>query len=99
MNRAWPTRLEFRKAARELAVTFDDGASGMIAYKRLREQSPSADVRGHGRGPKPVQPPVPDDIDVLKAEAVGRYAVRIFFSDGHSTGLYTWALLRTLSAG
>lgn len=68
-----------------------------MPFKKLRENSPSAEVQGHGAGPKPPQAPVPDTIMVERAEPVGRYAVRIIFSDGHSTGLYTWALLKELS--
>ena len=45
---SWPVRLAFRKSAQELFVEFEDGASGVIPYKRLREESPSAEVRGHG---------------------------------------------------
>ncbi|MEM9668495.1 MAG: DUF971 domain-containing protein [Pseudomonadota bacterium] len=94
---AWPTELRFRRSARELVVTFDDGLAGAIPYKFLREESPSAENKGHGnRRPLP-RFPIPDTIDVLSAEAVGRYAVRIEFSDGHKTGLYTWPLLRELS--
>ena len=76
---AWPARLTFRAGAQELFAQFDDGKSGTVGYKRLREESPSAEVQGHGRGPKPPQAPVPEDIRVLKAEPVGRYAVRLFF--------------------
>lgn len=94
--RPWPERLSFQKGARRLVVRFDDGAELAIPYKRLREESPSAEVRGHGSGPRPPQPPVANDIDVERAEPVGRYAVRIVFSDGHATGLYTWAYLREL---
>jgi len=96
---SWPVRLAFRKSAQELFVEFEDGASGVIPYKRLREESPSAEVRGHGSGPRPPQPPVPEDISVLGADPVGRYAIRIKFSDGHDSGLYTWKFLRELSAG
>ncbi|QYJ01977.1 DUF971 domain-containing protein [Thalassovita mediterranea] len=94
----WPQELRFRKGAAELSITFEDGLKASIPYKRLREESPSAEVRGHGAGPRPPQPPVPDDISVTKADPVGRYAVRIHFSDGHSSGLYTWQYLRELAA-
>ena len=94
----WPQELRFRKGAAELSMTFEDGLEASIPYKRLREESPSAEVRGHGAGPRPPQPPVPDDISVTKADPVGRYAVRIHFSDGHSSGLYTWQYLRELAA-
>lgn len=95
----WPSQLRFRRTPRLLSISFDDGQSFDIPYKRLREESPSAEVRGHGSGPKPPQPPVPDDIEVTQADPVGRYAVRIHFSDGHSSGLYTWQLLRDLGEG
>lgn len=93
----WPTRLLFRKGEQALTVGFDDGFEGAIPFKLLREESPSAEVRGHGSGPRPPQPPVPGDIGVTQAEPVGRYAVRIHFTDGHSSGLYTWTLLRQLA--
>lgn len=92
----WPHRLTFRRSDRRLDVDFDDGSAVSIPFQRLRAESPSAEVRGHGAGPRPPQPPVPEDIDITGAEPVGRYAVRIIFSDGHSTGLYTWTYLREL---
>lgn len=95
----WPVRLSFRAGAQELFAEFDDGRSGRVDYRTLRLESPSAEVQGHGRGPKPPPPVVPEDIRVTKAEPVGRYAVRLFFSDGHSSGLYTWSILRALTIG
>ncbi|MFN7178525.1 gamma-butyrobetaine hydroxylase-like domain-containing protein [Hyphomonas sp.] len=99
MSAPWPVKLTFRACAQELAADWDDGKSGRASYRTLRLESPSAEVQGHGRGPKPPPPIVPDDIRVLKAEPVGRYALRLFFSDGHSSGLYTWGILRTLTVG
>ncbi|MEO0466898.1 MAG: DUF971 domain-containing protein [Pseudomonadota bacterium] len=93
----WPKRLVFQRRAQTLAIEFTDGSSRAVGFKHLRENSPSAAVRGHGAGPAPPQAPVPDDISVLRAEPVGRYAVRIVFSDGHDSGLYTWDLLSELA--
>lgn len=95
----WPVKLTFRAGAQELEARFDDGRSGKVDYRRLRLESPSAEVQGHGAGPKPPPPVVPKDIRVTKAEPVGRYAVRLYFSDGHSSGLYTWNILRSLTIG
>ncbi len=94
--RVWPHELRFSKSARALTVTFDDGAKFTLPYTTLRLESPSAEVQGHGSGPKPPPPLVTDDLQVEKADPVGRYAVRIYFSDGHSSGLFTWAYLREL---
>lgn len=92
----WPTELRFSRSKRALNVAFDDGAAFSIPYKALRLESPSAEVQGHGSRPKPPPPVISDDLGVEKADPVGRYAVRIFFSDGHSSGLFTWAYLREL---
>jgi len=95
-QRAWPTELRFKKSAKALTIAFDDGKSFTLPYKMLRLESPSAEVQGHGNGPKPPPPIISPDLDVEKADEVGRYAVRIHFSDGHSSGLFTWAYLRQL---
>lgn len=92
----WPQRLRFQKGAGRLLVEYEGGEAVAIPYRRLRAESPSAAVRGHGSGPKPPQPPIPDDITVTDARPVGRYAVQIVFSDGHDSGYFTWAYLREL---
>lgn len=93
---SWPNELRFSTSTRTLTVSFDDGTDAVIGYRKLREESPSAENKGHGNGPPPPRAPIPDDITVRSAEPTGRYAVRIAFSDGHNTGLYTWDLLRRL---
>lgn len=98
MSAPWPQRLVFRRSARELRIEYRDGTSRTAGFKRLREESPSAAVRGHGAGPRPPQAPVPDNVTVTRAEHVGRYAIRIVFSDGHDSGLYTWSLLHDLTS-
>ncbi len=71
-------------------VTFDDGVVGSISAERLREASPSADK---SRNP----PPPGQPLAIIEVEQMGNYAVRIGFNDGHSTGIYTWRLLRSLT--
>ena len=95
-KRAWPEELRFSKSKAALTIAFDDGAAFTLPYKTLRLESPSAEVQGHGNGPKPPPPVIADDLSVSKADPVGRYAVRIHFTDGHSSGLFTWTYLREL---
>lgn len=95
-DRLWPEDLEFDRAARVLRVRFADGFCGTIPFRALRLESPSAEMRGHG-GTRPPLPFIPDEIQVTEAEPVGRYAVRLIFSDGHRTGIYAWELLRSLA--
>jgi len=94
--KAWPQELTFERGARRLVIRFDDGFAGAVPFDRLRAASPSAETRGHGGAPPPPLH-IPPDLTVTGAEPVGRYAVRILFSDGHRTGLYPWPLLRALA--
>ncbi|MGE0597633.1 MAG: gamma-butyrobetaine hydroxylase-like domain-containing protein [Hyphomonadaceae bacterium] len=93
--RPWPTDLVFDREAKALRIAFDDGAAFEIPFELLRVESPSAENKGHGgETPPPVKGKA--NVSVVRAEPVGRYAVRIVFDDGHDTGLYSWDLLRTL---
>lgn len=97
MSAPWPTDLDFDTAAKALRIRFDDGAAFDIPYELLRVESPSAENKGHGgKAPPPVTGKA--NVGVLRAEAVGRYAVRIVFDDGHDSGLYAWDLLYDLGA-
>lgn len=91
----WPTELRFQKDRAELQIRFDDGAELSIPYELLRVESPSAETKGHG-SETPPPPAKKRKVNVVGAEPVGRYAIRIKFDDGHNTGLYTWAYLREL---
>jgi DUF971 family protein len=92
---AWPLELRFRKASSELFLRFDDGVEGVIPYELLRVESPSAETKGHG-AEQPPPPSAKRKVGVTGADPVGRYALRIRFTDGHDTGLFTWAYLREL---
>lgn len=91
----WPVDLRFSKARAELHLSFDDGAEFTLPYELLRVESPSAETKGHG-SENPPPPAKKRYVGVAGAEPVGRYALRIRFTDGHDTGLYTWAYLREL---
>ncbi len=91
---AWPRDLLFKRDARALCITFDDGASFEIPFELLRIESPSAEDRGHGPAARVIGGK--RGVMAVRAEPVGRYAVRIVFDDGHDTGLYSWDFLRTL---
>jgi len=95
VTRPWPTELVFDRAAKTLHIAFDDAARFDIPFELLRVESPSAENKGHGGN---VPPPVKGkaNVNVVRADAVGRYAVRISFDDGHDTGLYSWDLLYDL---
>lgn len=97
MTTPHPTELRFNKARAELLIRFEDGTEGTIPYELLRVESPSAETKGHGNETPP-PPQKKRHISVVGADPVGRYALRITFSDGHNTGLYTWPYLAELAA-
>ena len=83
-----PVALTVHQASRMLEVSFDDGATFRIPFELMRVYSPSAEVQGHGPGQETLQTGK-RGVLVMDIEAVGHYAVRPTFSDGHDTGLFT----------
>lgn len=92
----WPVELTFRRVSRVLAIRWDDGSEDAVAFETLRVESPSAEVQGHGAHDKKIVTGK-QTVGVVRAEPVGRYAVRIVFDDGHNTGLFTWDWLARLA--
>ena len=90
-----PTEIKLHQKSRELEITFDDGKQYRFSCELLRVFSPSAEVRGHGPGQEVLQVGK-KNIDISAIEPVGSYAVKLVFSDGHNTGLYSWDYLYDL---
>ena len=76
-------------------LEYEDGTSFDLPFEYLRVFSPSAEVRGHGPGQEVLQTGK-ENVRVESIEPVGNYALRLFFDDGHNTGLYTWKYLYEL---
>ena len=89
------TEIKLRKRSKLLEVAFDDGSRFELPFEYLRVFSPSAEVKGHGPGQDVLQIGK-QDVAVLAVEPVGLYAVKLVFSDGHDTGLYSWSYLHEL---
>ena len=92
-----PVEIKLHQASRVLELAFDDGARFSLPCEYLRVYSPSAEVRGHGAGQEVLQVGK-RHVNILAIEPVGQYAVKLVFSDGHSTGLYSWDYLYELGA-
>ncbi|MDP2752061.1 MAG: DUF971 domain-containing protein [Rhodocyclaceae bacterium] len=92
-----PTEIKLHQTSRVMEIHFSDGARFELPYEFLRVLSPSAEVRGHGPGQETLQTGK-RTIEITALEAVGNYAVRPLFSDGHDSGLFSWDLLYDLGA-
>jgi ATP-binding protein involved in chromosome partitioning len=78
-----------------MKITWNDGHESKLSAYHLRENCRCATCRNEHTGEK-ILPPgsVPRDIKILKQEVIGNYALAFIFSDGHSTGIYSYQYLR-----
>lgn len=90
------TEARLDRADNRLHLTFEDGLRASFTAEFLRVLSPSAEVQGHGPG-QAVTVPGKRGVGITALEAVGNYALRIIFDDGHDTGIYSWAYFRELN--
>jgi DUF971 family protein len=90
-----PTEIRVRRATQCLEVDFDDGTQVSLPAELLRVESPSAAVQGHTPDQKQTVPGK-RGVNIAAVEPIGHYAVRIKFSDGHDTGIYSWTLLHQM---
>lgn len=90
-----PTEIRHQKTANCLEIDFSTGETSQFPAELLRIASPSAEVQGHG-GQKPPPPQNKQNVTITGIKPVGNYAIRIIFSDGHDSGLYSWSVLYDL---
>jgi len=111
MEQLPPTHIDLKKD-RGLSIAWQDGETSFLSIALLRRMSPSADMRmlreemsknpltvlpsggGRGAGGRSGGP-----LTAITAELAGNYGLKITFSDGHNTGIYTWGYLRELAGG
>ncbi len=90
-----PPRLELSADKSYLTVSFEGGATYDLPAEMLRVMSPSAEVQGHSPSQR-VTVGKKRNVRIKDLRAVGNYAMRIAFDDGHDTGLYSWPYLEEL---
>jgi DUF971 family protein len=89
-----PTAINVRTQSKVLEVEFGD-THFSLPFELLRVYSPSAEVRGHGAGQEVLQTGK-RNIGLTALEPVGHYAVQPHFTDGHTTGIFSWEYLHWL---
>ena len=90
-----PKTIKLHKASRTLELGYAQAGSFTLTAEYLRVYSPSAEVRGHSPQEAKLQTNK-IDVALVKVEPVGNYAVKLFFDDGHNTGIYPWTYLYEL---
>lgn len=90
-----PIDIKLHQKSHLLELSFDDGTRFELPCEYLRVYSPSAEVRGHLPGQEKLQLGK-ERVNITDIQQVGSYAVKLFFDDGHNSGLYDWRYLYKL---
>lgn len=89
------SQMTIHKLSRTLEVEFSTGERFVLPFEYLRVFSPSAEVRGHGYGQEKLVLNK-HEVNIIAIEPVGNYAIKPIFSDGHSSGIFSWDTLYEL---
>lgn len=94
-----PSNIRAHQGDRILEVAWPDGRVDRFPYRFLRSECPCATCRDEWTGDRIIHlKDVREDIQLEGMEAVGSYAVRPSWSDGHSSGIFSWETLRELAS-
>ena len=91
-----PNNITLSKDKKKLIVRFKDDDYALTS-EFLRVYSPSAEVQGHGPGQETLQLNK-QDVLISSLVPMGNYAIAIYFSDGHTSGIYSWSYLLHLGS-
>lgn len=97
MSDLWPEELRVSSDKRLLTIVFGRDKTYELSAEMLRVLSPSAEVQGHSKAQRKLMFGK-RDVEIIKMEPVGNYAVRIVFDDMHDTGIFSWTYLAELGA-
>jgi len=98
MDNDLPTDVKLHKKSATLELVYGEDSTSELSAEFLRVHSPSAEVRGHGRGQEVLQVGK-RRVKISSLETVGNYAIKLAFDDGHDTGIYSWTYLKELCRG
>lgn len=90
-----PVDIKLHQNSKKLELVYPDDEKYQLSCEFLRVLSPSAEVRGHGAGQEKLQSGK-INVSIKNIVPVGNYAIQLFFSDGHDSGIYSWEYLYDL---
>jgi len=95
-----PNRIKLSDGNDTLTIQWSDGHLRAYPYRYLRDRCPCATCSEAGTRTPAADSPFrifgAKQLRPERAELVGRYPVQIYWSDGHSAGIYSFAFLREL---
>lgn len=82
-----PCSIKLMKSKDKVQFSYENGKYLILSSAFLRSASPSSENKKHARNPDFNRF---KSVKILDLEKVGNYAIRFFFNDNHSTGIYSW---------
>lgn len=100
MSKSSPAGVTIDNKRREVIIKWTDDHSSSYTFGYLRANCPCAGCRQQREqeGKDSLHLIEDDNLELEGAEAIGGYAIRFRWSDGHSAGIYSWELLKTLQS-
>ena len=87
-----------RSGQHDIKIRWNDGSESTYIARRLRLACPCANCVDETTGLRILkEPSIPLDVHPTAIEPVGRYGISIYWTDGHSTGIYIWEKLYALA--
>ena len=97
-----PTGVKADRTTQQITITWSDGHISRFSFDGLRLACPCVECKGghanmgHPTAREEVRQAPSTDLNLVALQVVGAYAIQPTWSDGHSTGIYTWELLRAI---
>ena len=86
-----PTQIKAHRDAGILEMQWSDGTIFKLPFKYLRGECPCAGCIDEWTGQRILDlDTIPESIQPEQLTPSGNYAIKFTWSDGHSSGLYTW---------
>lgn len=92
-----PTDIKLHQLSRVLEISFDNGETFKLPCEYLRVYTPSAEALGHAPGQEILQTGK-EEVNISAIKPIGNYGIEPAFTDGHSSGIYSWDLLYKLGS-
>ena len=96
-NGTVPDQITLDEDNGSLSLIYSEKKECTFTCEFLRVFSPSAEVVGHVPSQR-INPIGKQNVRIVGIEPVGNYAIKIIFSDGHDTGIYSWKYFQWLAA-
>ncbi len=93
-----PLQIRAIRSAGVFEIAWTEGTIHRYPFRLLRESCPCAACVNEFTGERILDvASIPDSIEPVGMNFCGNYAIKIQWSDGHSTGLYSWDRLSHLA--